>query len=320
TVFTELDRLKLSHPDRDLKFRGRKVARLLFDIGQTGKLLEGIKLENGSVFRVVNFNREKPYPHILNIKTSDDQILATTSQIKEENPRSELILITNDLNMLLKAQSLEIGIKRFSQEERRKDIFTKRLGKYTNLINLLGLTAIIFILLFTAWRVFVSLSEQEEKLPPQLMAEHEAFKIQEQEYLKILEERPEDIEASIGAGNLYFDAQYYQSSIDMYKKVLQVNPQNTDVRTDMAIAYYQIGLKDIALKELLQVIEIDPNHAYSHYNLGIIYWKGFNNLNDSLTNFSKYLELEPEGKLHAQANIFIKEINEALGKGDKNSE
>ena len=52
TVLGELDKLKTSRVDPDLRFRGREVSRVLFDLSEQGSLTEGVKLPDGGLLRV----------------------------------------------------------------------------------------------------------------------------------------------------------------------------------------------------------------------------------------------------------------------------
>src|SRR5665647_2363490 len=48
-VLDELDGLKHRREDRRLRYSGRKATRLLFEVTREGRLLEGVRLENGAL-------------------------------------------------------------------------------------------------------------------------------------------------------------------------------------------------------------------------------------------------------------------------------
>jgi hypothetical protein len=47
TVLGELDKLKTSRVDPDLRFRGREVSRMLFELSEQGSLIDGVDLPDG---------------------------------------------------------------------------------------------------------------------------------------------------------------------------------------------------------------------------------------------------------------------------------
>jgi tetratricopeptide (TPR) repeat protein len=89
-------------------------------------------------------------------------------------------------------------------------------------------------------------------------------------YKEILRKDPNNLQALIGIGNLYFDTRQDQLAIDHYQRALALDPRNVNVRTDMAVCYRRKGDPDKAIEELKKVISIDPRHSQSRYNLGVI--------------------------------------------------
>lgn len=89
-------------------------------------------------------------------------------------------------------------------------------------------------------------------------------------YKEILKKDPDNLQANINIGNLYFDTRQDLQAIVHYRKALEMDPRNVDVRTDMAICYRRKGDPDRAIEELKKAISIDPRHAQSRYNLGVI--------------------------------------------------
>ena len=89
-------------------------------------------------------------------------------------------------------------------------------------------------------------------------------------YKEILRKDPNNLQALIGIGNLYFDTRQDQLAIEHYRRALTLDPRNVNVRTDMAVCYRRKGDPDKAIEELKKVISIDPRHPQSRYNLGVI--------------------------------------------------
>src|SRR5512137_409857 len=114
TVLAELDKLKTSRVDPDLRFRGREVSRVLFDLSEQGSLTEGVTLPDGGTLRVAT--EENGMPEGLSARNADDRILAVAYNTnKNAGPEDEVRRITNDLNMLLKAQTLGVPVARHGE-------------------------------------------------------------------------------------------------------------------------------------------------------------------------------------------------------------
>ncbi len=89
-------------------------------------------------------------------------------------------------------------------------------------------------------------------------------------YKEILRKDPNNLQALVNLGNLYFDNHQDRLAIESYQKALAIDPRNNNVRTDMAVCYRRIGNPDRALEELGKAISLDPRHAQARYNVGII--------------------------------------------------
>jgi|Deesub1362A_J573_1020465.scaffolds.fasta_scaffold05938_2 PhoH-like ATPase len=382
-VLTELDRLKSSHPDKNLRFRGREVTRLLFELAEKGKLLDGVELEEGSKLKVVLFDPNKPYPSILNPKLSDDQILGVASQLSWQYPEAETYLVTNDLNMLLKAQLIGIKIRRFRERLSAWQGLYRFMRSYQKTIVSWSI-GLFFLLLFTVILLQTGLIKTggKENIPPSIAQKLQVYQGIEEAYFKALKENPNNVDAILGLANFYFQTERYEQAIEMYErakklrpndtnislkiaesyfrlgtpeialkelkeilrndpnnlpalvtignyyfdrkqyskaityyqKALDIQPGNNNVRTDMAIALFNLGRVDDALNQLEIAIKNDPKHALAHFNRAIILWQGKGNLKEAKKEFENYLKLEPQGKLSQEAKAALQKINELLQK------
>ena len=115
TVLGELDKLKTARVDPDLRFRGREISRMLFDLSEEGSLTEGVELPDGGTLRVVALESGTELPPGLGTRNADERILAVAYQVREASASEvEVMLVTNDLNMLLKAQTLGVDVERYA--------------------------------------------------------------------------------------------------------------------------------------------------------------------------------------------------------------
>jgi len=89
-----------------------------------------------------------------------------------------------------------------------------------------------------------------------------------------VKKNPNDYDALVQLGNLYYDARLYPSAIKNYEAALKIHPENADVRTDMGTAYWYAGNVDKALTEMQTSLKYRPGHPQTLFNLGWIRWQG----------------------------------------------
>ena len=116
--------------------------------------------------------------------------------------------------------------------------------------------------------------------------------------LEKLQSDPNNAELLARIGNVYYDAQQYPSAISYYQQSLKVQPANTDVRTDMATAYWYTGDADTAIVEFRKSLSYEPNKPNTLFNLGIVEWQGKMDINGAVATWQKLLDANPnyEGK------------------------
>jgi len=79
----------------------------------------------------------------------------------------------------------------------------------------------------------------------------------------MLQKNPNDLEALITLGNIYFDTHRHQEAIDAYSRALTIDPKNPDVRTDLGIMYRVLKRFDEALAAFRRAAQDDPTHLNS---------------------------------------------------------
>lgn len=135
------------------------------------------------------------------------------------------------------------------------------------------------------------------KEPPPPAGEGEAIDLnalsQIEHYKEILKRDPNNLQALINIGNLYFDTKQDLLAIAHYRKALELDPRNVNVRTDMAVCFRRTGNPDRAVEELKKAISMDPRHAQARYNLGIILIHDKNDVDGGIRAWEALLENVP---------------------------
>jgi len=113
-------------------------------------------------------------------------------------------------------------------------------------------------------------------------------------YKEILRRDPNNLQAQIGIGNLYYDTNQDLLAIQHYQKALAIDPMNVNVRTDMAVCYRRTGNPDRAIEELKKAISTNPRHPQSRYNLGVILIQDKNDVEGGVKAWEGLLENIPD--------------------------
>lgn len=108
---------------------------------------------------------------------------------------------------------------------------------------------------------------------------------------------PKDVEALIFLANSNFDIQRYEKAQELYLRVLDIDPDNLHVRTDLASAYRNLGNAHQAVVALRMVLDRNPNHEVALYNLGIILLQDQNDQQGAAEAWERLVRLNPKDPL-----------------------
>ena len=126
---------------------------------------------------------------------------------------------------------------------------------------------------------------------------------------------PENIEAWIRLGNLYFDADRPEKAIMAYNKALELNPGNPDVLTDLGVMYRRKGQPLEAIEAFDKASKIDPRHEASRFNKGVVLLYDLNDSKGAVRAWQKLVEVNPFAR--AQGNELVVELIEKIKGKDK---
>ena len=112
-------------------------------------------------------------------------------------------------------------------------------------------------------------------------------------------------------GNLYFDAERFEQAIQWYEAALAIDSRNVNVSTDLAVSYYYSRQPDRALKQIDQSLAIEPAHAKTLLNQGIIRALGKQDLNGAFESWSRVVQVAPNTPEAARAQQLLSELKSA---------
>ena len=292
TVLGELDKLKTARVDPDLRFRGREVSRILFDLSEEGSLVEGVELPDGGSLRVAPLDTETPLPNGLQARNPDDRILATVYQLRESyGADAEIILVTNDLNMLLKAQTLGIEVQRHGDGTEggfARRFIIRPFQRYRIPISILAVALAVFggVIVLVVWGP--GSVRSTNSIPPEFRTLLTQQQQQALTYLTTLQKSPNDQPSLLGMANFFYDQNrraqtdgdaataliYGQQGLPYYEQYLSLAPKDHNARSDYAALLFYTGQADRAIQQVGTVLKQDPQNVSANFNLGVFYWQG----------------------------------------------
>ena len=107
------------------------------------------------------------------------------------------------------------------------------------------------------------------------------------------QQNPGDAVTRVQLGNMYFDAGRYQEAAEWYEAALKITPKDVNASTDLGIAYYYMNDPDRALAQFDKSLSVDPSHAKTLLNVGIVRAFGKQDLKGAADVWQKVLTVAP---------------------------
>jgi len=104
---------------------------------------------------------------------------------------------------------------------------------------------------------------------------------------------PENTEAWIQLGHVYFDTNINDKAIVAYEKSLELNPRNADVLTDLGIMYRRNGQPQKAIEKFDEAIVVNPMHEMSRVNKGIVLMHDLRDREGAIESWEELLGINP---------------------------
>jgi tetratricopeptide (TPR) repeat protein len=149
-----------------------------------------------------------------------------------------------------------------------------------------------------------------------------------EEYKKVLERDPEDINTYLGIADAYFKSDKYEDSLATYQKAADMRPNEAAIQSSIGVVLakmgknaesqeafkkaagmsagssssapnlYNMGILNInnnknneAIDDFKQAIAADPNYAEAYYQLGLCLSADPKNFTDAIKALEKYVEI-----------------------------
>jgi len=104
----------------------------------------------------------------------------------------------------------------------------------------------------------------------------------------------ERVQLQIAEAQLLREAQRHRDAFDLLGKALESNPKQPDLMYDYALTAEKLNRLDLLESNLLQLIELKPDHAHAYNALGYSLADRNERLSEARKLIEKALELAPE--------------------------
>src|SRR5580704_221885 len=112
-------------------------------------------------------------------------------------------------------------------------------------------------------------------------------------------------------GNLYFDAERYPEAIQWYGEAVKLAPDDVNISTDLGVCYYYTNQPDKALEQFEHSLKLDPNHAKTLLNVGIVRAFGKQDLEGAIQVWQQVMKVSPDSPEAQAAKRAIDSIQSA---------
>ncbi|MBM3461968.1 MAG: tetratricopeptide repeat protein, partial [Armatimonadetes bacterium] len=94
----------------------------------------------------------------------------------------------------------------------------------------------------------------------QVLSAQDVHRLRKQRFQNILKTRPGDVEALAGLGSALLSLEELPDAMQVYARILQIDPQNARAHGDLGLAYWRQGKLDLSIKSLQTACEgfFDP--------------------------------------------------------------
>lgn len=279
-VLPEIDKLKTARVDPELRFKGRQVSRILFELSEKGSLHDGVEMGGGSILRIVGLPENAPMPSGLSGRNADDRIIAVAMQVAEET-KEPVTLVTNDLNMLLKAQSFGLHVERIETDDSLVHrLFVRPFQRYRAALGILAVALAVFAAAIYL-TLFSPLAPSQRQiqitdLPSEFLQQLSIEQQQALTYLIRLQKSPKDVDTLVSLATVYDslaqqNTAYLPYAVKYWEKVIAIDPNDDDARTDLATDYFRQNKVEDGIRQLNLVLAHNPDHLNANLNLGVMY-------------------------------------------------
>lgn len=131
--------------------------------------------------------------------------------------------------------------------------------------------------------------------------------------LAALKVDPNNYDTLVHLGNLYYDHQIFPEAIEYYGRALVIRPGEVNVRTDMGTAFWYSGFPEKAVAEYEKSLAVDPQHANTLFNMGVVKLEGMKDAAGAVAAFEKLMSANPSPAQRMKAVELMARAKQQMG-------
>ena len=116
-----------------------------------------------------------------------------------------------------------------------------------------------------------------------------------------------DIEAATSLGNIYYDAGDAGQAILYYRRVLDIDPDLSGVRTDLGTMYWRNDDISMAEQAFKDAIARDASFGYAYVNLGLLLHRAKDDVMAARETWQQLLTINPDHAVAEKARELLQE-------------
>ncbi len=119
--------------------------------------------------------------------------------------------------------------------------------------------------------------------------------------------KPTDLKAALRAAIQHHQAGRLQQAEQIYRRVLEVQPNNADALQLLGLMAHQVGRHETAIRLIGKAIQVNPSHAALHNNLGEAQ-RALGRFSDAIASYRRALAIKPDyAEAHNNLGIVLAE-------------
>lgn len=126
-------------------------------------------------------------------------------------------------------------------------------------------------------------------------------------YKKVLDANPGNLDVKTKMAMTYLGSESPMQGIKMLREVLEADPKNELALFNMGMLSIQSGQYDKAVERLEELVKINPNHTQGHLLLGIA-WMNSGDKSKAKEQFEKVKQMDKDPAVQATADSYLKDL------------
>lgn len=107
---------------------------------------------------------------------------------------------------------------------------------------------------------------------------------------------PDDYQAWVRLGHLYYDTDQPQKAISAYTRSLELHSGDANLITDLGVMFRRTNQPQKAIDSFNTAMKMDPTHLPSRFNKGIVLMYDLDDPQGAIASWEELLRLNPQAK------------------------